>query len=217
MKLPSQQDLELAYQKLLHGKPHLPNLKELSTFSQWTRLDPRLAEIWVAYVGRHWETINPSELKLEIQTKRSPAAAAVLLEFVRAGSTSKALPHWCRVVTEGTLKTTNEQFFVGLRRIGSEAMLEDAQFPLPQYRKWGFLSREPLLRRPTGSSKNGREQILLELIHKMPRITTNDYWDAIGKSVSKRQAERDLTNSPRLRCNGETKGRWYSRTKKSTR
>lgn len=213
MKLPSQKNLESVYQKLLHLKPNAPTVTELARYSQWARMDPRLGEIWVGYVRKHWKTINPSDLRMALCKEDWPSAAAVLLEFVGKQTDSKALPYWCKIVTEGFRPAGASQFFVGLRRLGGEAMLEDALHSTNEYRKWGYLARENLLRTPANSqaAKSQRDAILLALLAKHSRIKTSQYWEAIGKCVSKRQAERDLKAHPQLRAHGKTKGKLFSR------
>ena len=49
---------------------------------------------------------------------------------------------WKKTATLGFKMANWEQYFVGKRRMGGKAMMEDAQFSLEEYRRWGFLSRE---------------------------------------------------------------------------
>ena len=211
--IPSIQDREKAYNQLLHAQPLNPSVIELARYSQWARFDPRLGEIWVDYVRHHWKSINPSDLALALRKEAWPSAAAVLLEFTSQHPPSSALPHWCKVITNGIEKDGAGQFYVGLRQLGGDAMLEDVLFSMNEYRSWGYFAREDLLHRRINIPlpKDQRLEILKGLLQTSPRITTADYWVAIGKCVSKRQAERDLKRNALLRPYGRTKDRYFGR------
>lgn len=102
-------------------------------------------------------------------------------------------------------------------------MFEDACFSLEEYRRWGYLGREILVNKQSirvSGLKDGfhaayasdvRRRILDELVRKNERITVEMYWDAVGRSISRRQAERDLARSSLLRTMGRTKGLYYLR------
>src|SRR5262245_43177693 len=139
---PSARELQDAYRALIHSQPAPPDCSQLALFTQWSRHDPRLAELWVRYVWRHWKEINPIELNDRVGRPKWPAAAAVLVEFVeRAIAGRQLFAHWKKAVEEGIRKAEGEQFFIGLRKPGGKAMFEDARFSHAEYRKWGFLGR----------------------------------------------------------------------------
>ena len=212
--IPSREQLETAYMQLLHERPASPSEKELALFARWGRFDPRLAEIWITYLSKKWTLHNPVQLRDELLRGPWPAAAAVLLHFARKltdGESQRVFDCWCRLVTEGIPKVDAEQFFIGLRQIGGKEMFEDARFATREYLEWGFLGRENLVRGKsvTHLSANGREQVLKTLLESVSRLRTDAYWNAIGRCVSRRQAERDLKRSPLLRVQGKTKGTYF--------
>lgn len=222
-KIPGVHDLATAYDDLLgHFKNEivLPP-KSFAIYSQWTRFDSRLGEICVQYLLKNWRRMNPAQLHTELSKLPWPAVIGVLAEFVERQlitTPDEALfKNWKILVTTGFANTDWEQFFIGKRRIGGRAMFEDARFSLEEYRKWGYLSREILINKPklgTASYSVGtRYQILIDLLSVHSRITTDLYWETIGRAVSRRQAERDLLACKLLKAVGRTKGRFFTKQK----
>ncbi len=70
-RIPSQGDLERAYADL--GDDPAPDA--LARYAQWSRFDPRLAEIWVATLLREWKRVHPIELREALLKQPWPAAA----------------------------------------------------------------------------------------------------------------------------------------------
>jgi hypothetical protein len=228
--LPGTADLGRAYEALLHGRPERPDEAQLALYAQWARFDPRLAEIWVRFVGERWKSLNPVALNEALAAQPWPAAGAVLLEFaVRAAAAEEGRERpalWKKLATGGIAPAPLEQYFIGSRLPGGTAMLEDARFPLREYRRWGYLSREILFnkqRLPSGApgpraaagthalEPEVRREVLRALLERSPRLSTRQYWEALGRSVSLRQAERDLAASPLVKAEGGTRGRRFVR------
>jgi hypothetical protein len=222
LNIPGRLELEKAYSMLLHRVPATPNETDLALFAQWSRFDPRLAEIWVSFLVREWERFHPLELRGALLSQPWPAAAAVLLEFTAKRVRNRTLfPFWHRMVTESFPKGNWEQFFIGLRKIAGKAMQDDARFAFSEYRKWGYLGREILLNKSGQGSiaeegkrthtllPETRREILKEMLTSSARITTDVYWEAIGRCISRRQAERDLESSSIVRACGNTRARYF--------
>jgi hypothetical protein len=233
-KIPTDQDLAKAYAALRGAL----GAGELAAYSQWTRFDPRLAEIWVKAVLERWKSVHPIELHESLKREPWPGAAGVLLEFVARAvraepAEARLFKLWKEMVLQGFGRAPWEQYFIGQRRIAGKAMIEDARFSLSEYRKWGYLGREILFNKQAfppelqgtrrGRSGGGthslalevREGILKELLRERPRITTRDYIQALGNSISPRQAERDLLGARWLMPVGNTKGRSFVRRRGS--
>lgn len=218
---PSHADLEKSYELLLHQIPRSPSVSELSLYSQWCRIDPRLAEIWVQFIGREWKTIHPLVLRDALLGCYWPSAAGVLLEFVAQtvpSSDANLFSKWKGLVTEGFQKGKNEQFFIGLWQLGGVLMFEDARFTRVEYRKWGYLGRENLNRARTISRQRRKKssldsstriEILKYLLDTCEKVNTALYWEAIGKCVSRRQAERDLIDCGLVKGYGRTRNKFY--------
>jgi len=216
-KLPGLQDLEKAYNEILHAQRTQNGKIDLNTFAifcQWSRFDSRMGEICVSFLSRYWKGINPVELHDSFAQQAWPNVLGVLLEFSQ--NESPLFQFWKMTATCDFQKANWEQFFIGKRRIGGKLMLDDARFSLEEYRRWGYLGREILLnkqgqvRLKSGSySPETRSRILKEMLKTQARITVSQYRDAIGRSISARQAERDLQTSSYLKAIGATKGRYF--------
>src|SRR5262245_10218933 len=74
--VPSLKSLQFAYDKLLKNSF---SAKDLALWTQWSRLDPRLAEILVSNFSKNWKKISPIELNIEILKQPWSAALGVLL------------------------------------------------------------------------------------------------------------------------------------------
>lgn len=202
--LPNEADLGHAYEALLSGKS-----EGLALYSQWVRLDPRLAQIWVEHVCNHWQTIAPIFLRDSLLRQPWPNAAGVLLEFAKKKRRGRIFSRWADLVVTEFPIASGEQFFIGLRALGGEAMAEEAAFSAEEYARWGYLSRENILGKsssPTYSPET-RRRILENLLLVQPRVRLRDYWQAVDRSISRRQAERDLAHC--LTSHGQTKARYY--------
>ena len=215
--IPQAKELLAAYERLQFSGDLTP--EELARFSQWSRFDPRLAEIWVAAVLRHWESVNPIAMHDKLREHPWPAVVGVLLDFVKKDVTEarrRLFDAWSQAVIADVERANWEQFFIGLRAPGGKLMVEDATYSLSEYKRWGYLGREILFNkavartRPGGSlAPDTRERILRELIGQRGRLTVALYWTTIGKVISRRQAERDLAACRLLRAEGRTKGRVF--------
>jgi hypothetical protein len=219
--IPQESDLLSAYNALL-GEV---TISQLAIYSQWSRFDPRLAELWVKWLGSNWKKINPMKLREAVAIQIWPAAVSVLLEFVIYSLPKEdhsIFHHWKSLIQIGIEKAHFEQYFIGLRSPGGKIMFDDARFSLQEYSKWGYLGRDVLLNKAgvqiaktCSLDIKTRQEILIGLFEKQKRITVFDYWTAIGKSVSRRQAERDLAKFPNIEALNHTKGRYYVYRKKS--
>lgn len=215
--LPSLQDLETAYQEfqIAETLAQTIELNRLAALCQWIRFDSRLGEISVKYFIRTWSEINPIALHEAFQQQAWPNILGVLLEFCKIRT--PAFRAWKKAATHQLARSHWEQFYIGKRRIAGKLMLDDARFSLKEYRNWGYLAREVLVNKKSTRTLNGaatydpstRTQILNELLKTHSRITTLHYWNAIGRCISRRQAERDLKHHPELQSFGVTKARFF--------
>ena len=218
-KLPGVQDLEGGYNQILLAQRSANGEVDLNSFvlfCQWSRFDSRMGEICVAFLARYWKKINPVELHDGFAQQPWPAVLGVLLEF--CSDKSSLFQLWKKTATCDFAKANWEQFFIGRRRVGGQLMFDDSRFSLEEYRKWGYLGREILMNKQgrvegqenrVSYSYETRVQILKDFLDTHRRVTTQQYWEAIHKCVSRRQAERDLQSSGLLRSLGRTKGRYF--------
>jgi hypothetical protein len=212
--IPGIKELQNAYNLLQSRTP--PQEIDLALFSQWARLDPRLAEIWVLAVTRHWQSLNPIQLRSALLAQPWPNTAGVLLEFssqVVSQELRSLFRSWSRIISHGMPKSRGEQFYIGQRAVGGQEMFMDAMFSLTEYKNWGYLARDVPINKAKPAmfhrDRETRQQVLNALLENSPRLTTAQYCAALGGSISKRQAERDLASCPRLKAIGNTKARMY--------
>lgn len=219
-KIPTQVDLAKAYNQLQSFKSKRKAIEEnqIALWSQWTRFDPRLGEILADYLLKNWESLNPVQLNSEIKKLPWPAALGVILE------TSKLLIEknrfsifsaWSTLVMSGIKLADNEQFFIGLNKLLGAKMMREVMYPLKIYRKWGYLSSDPMInkallnQRKTIMPKAVRLALLNESLRNKKSITVSDYMNLLAGSLNRRQAERDLKEHKGLIARGFTRNRVY--------
>lgn len=216
--IPQVGDLATAYEALqTKGTTQACPVSDLALWSQWARFDPRLAEQLVSHFVRHWRSLPPLEFREKLLEHPWASAAGVLLSVaeIQVPRTVRALyRRWAQVVLEGFEGGHGEQFFIGLRAFGGNAMFQDALLATRPYRKRGYLGRESLVTKDLGPertllSKAQRRAALDKLISERKRITVRDYRAALAGQVSVRSAELDLASHPRLRPVGNTRARTY--------
>ncbi|MBI1860379.1 MAG: hypothetical protein HYR96_05620 [Deltaproteobacteria bacterium] len=213
--IPSEKQLAKVYTKLLHPGTQSPSPNELITYANWTRFDPRLAEIWVASVSRGWPEIHPMEINRAALASPWPATLGVLLEFTRSlvetdSQLRDSFRHWRALAVQGIPPAKSELYFLGLRALGSDASREDAALSTTEYDHWGYLGRENLLAKKGTSrlSKDKRKTILAQFARDRKRVKTSDYWNAVGRCITRRQAEREIKESGYFRPHGNTSSRY---------
>ncbi|MCM2324145.1 MAG: hypothetical protein NDJ90_12870 [Oligoflexia bacterium] len=217
-RVPSLDELARCYSELQNTSGPLPPA-QLALWSQWSRLDPRLAEQLVAHLTLHWSTLNPLEVHAALLAQPWPGALGVLLEYAKEKSDEPRLMRaWSALVLSGIPKADNELFFIGLRKFAGKLMLEDASLSHKYYRRWGYLGRETLFNKMAGKertrlSRELRTRALEELLRNRERITVREYRAALGGQITARVAELDLGAHPRLVARSRTKGRYYLKRK----
>ncbi len=226
INIPSQKELAKAYIKLNEASrvegvsiQTIPTTAQIALWSQWCRLDPRLAELFVRALSICWVHLPPSQLNKELAVMPWPTAFGVLGEqskdyLLKAPSEKMAFNYWIQCVMVGLSKTSYELFFIGQRKIAGKEMYLDASLTIESYYKWGFLSREILVNKYSNNghtliSRSRRQSALRFLLKKKKRITTQDYINWLEGLVSRRQAQMDLQNSRLLKPDGRTRGRTY--------
>jgi hypothetical protein len=225
--IPSLVDLEREYARLQREEPPL-DASAASCLSQWARFDPRLAELLVARLAKDWRRVAAEQLRDALLEQPWPSAMGVLLENARlllASERTSADPAvgrfdcWMRGALGGVERGRGELFFIGLRSFGGKLARDDARWSLDLYRRWGYLGRDLLINKDarlqgklTLLSLGARRDAIGELLARRERFTVADYERKLGGWITRRQAERDLGQDPRVRAVGKTKARFYGRS-----
>lgn len=221
-KIPSEKQISKAY-KALQFSPGLVCVKNLALWSQWTRLDPRLGEIFIEYISKFWTAYNPVDINQQLKKQIWPAVFGVILEQVpfyylqnrRTKYWNKKLfLNWSKCVMTNILPAQNEQFFIGIYKAGGKLMKEECFYAIKPYCQWGYYSKDLLINkaqipRKTLISVSQRKAIIDELLESHKRIRVKDYLEKLNFQVHRRQAQRDLKNHKRLKSCGHTKGKYY--------
>lgn len=226
-RIPSPTEIQSAILRLGTSAKGAVGLISLAVYSQYARLDPRLAETWIEHIARNWREISPVLLREKILRQPWPSAAALLLDQVEhtgllESAERKLFKKWKATVSTDIKPALGELFLIGVTAFASKRLDLDSAQALKAYQNWGYLAlsrddafflnkarqkhesnNRSLLSRPE------RVKVLEQLIHTTPRITAITYRSALGFLVSKRVAELDLQSHPGLKKRGETKGRFY--------
>lgn len=218
--IPKQAELIQAYNLLQFNSKEV-KVEEVALWSQWSRLDPRLAQILVHYLVQEWQNINPILLNIELKKQAWQSAIAPLLEFAYLSLKQNKLDYkvfqaWMKAVLIGLSAGENEQFFIGQRSFAGKLSKLDVQLSLSPYSKWGYFSRDHLIQLKLRSknkctllNSNQRYLIIQNHLKKKSRITANDLIELSQNMISQRQAELDLKAFPGLKKIGNTKGCFY--------
>lgn len=224
--LPTTEQLQAAYAELQTAlRSYTPLLaSRIALLSQWSRLDPRLAEQVAEHLCTHWRALNPSSLQSEMMKQPWPTALAVLLEQVQEKLRAEQGVHeadylefalWSKLVTSGMKVEWLGLFFIGTRSLGGRLMLDDARLSLESYRKWGFAGRELVVTPKSAHNRRAkiqpetRQNAITALIQTQRHFTVRDYWELLGRRISLRQAQLDLHTDSRLHSVGSTRSRFY--------
>lgn len=223
LQIPSLEDLARAYDGLRGDQL---TLSELALWSQWSRFDPRLAEILVSYLARNWKKLDLFALRTELLAQPWPSAFGVLVENAVASRLVQTTEvgvfrAWAATLLSGVSPACDELFFFGTRKLGSAAMVRDAAESSITYRRWGYLGRDLLVNKANPSAFKSigstllpasvRERLRHELARSRARFTIHDYQTTLDFRVSRRQAELDLARDPEILAVGRTRARFYRR------
>jgi hypothetical protein len=220
-KIPNQKDLILAYNHLQSEQLTMENLVR---YFQWSRFDPRLAEIVTEKLSIHWQDISPTELNTIIRKCAWGAVMGVIIENAALLIPKNKVDEfraWSQCVTYKIKKTNGELFFIGLFRFaGTQASLQ-VMNANKTFLRWGYFSDAILVNKSniltegkTLLSPRRRVELILELAQKNLFFSTADYVAKLNGQISRRTAEADLKKCKFLRRSGNTKGRVYSLLKK---
>ena len=218
--VPTEAQLLSAYRALQSGRA--VSVHDWILFSQWTRFDPRLAEVWILAFDRDWKTLSPVLFRDENRKASSPAVLGVLLDqyhqFLCPKTEVTSLGYWMKIALEGAPKANNESFLIGVQGFANQRVFDDADRPVRSFKHWGFFGREIFINKfqqkqavlqKTAIAATERKKILIGLLKLKKRITVGEYRLACNDLISKRVAQLDLENFKGLKRVGNTRSRFY--------
>ena len=216
-KTPSEKKLSQVYSIL---QTETVSEKQIALYSQWSRLDPRLAEILIQHLSLRWKHYHPIKLNSILRSQTWPAALGVLLNHVPIYHQQKTtnwkeeslFNSWSHCVMNSIPPAKNELFFIDLYKPGSKFLYREAFYSTKMYKKYGYLGKELLINKAKPSIKtliplNQRQAILSELLETRKTLTVKEYLSEL--QIPPKQAQRDLKNHPQLRSYGNTRNRKF--------
>jgi hypothetical protein len=223
--IPSLEEKENAYacleQDFRHPKDRAVNLEQWALWSQLTRFDPRLGELWVKAISIVWESLDPLRFREALLKQPWPACAGVLFLQVNihllAPPVRPLFRAWSQLVLTGVPKAENQFYFIGTFAFAGKQIQKDAESSFKSFLRWGFLGQATFMNKASSQpskseiSPSQRRAKLDLLISRQSRFTVHDYIAVLAEGVSIRQAQLDLASHPRLKAVGNTRGRFYLR------
>jgi hypothetical protein len=220
LSIPNMQDREKAYAFLEHRSAKITP-EQWALWSQWTRFDPRLAELWAKAISLVWRSLDPFRFREALLTQPWPACAGVLFSQVHIHLLDPAVRPlfraWSQLVLSGVPKAENQFYFIGTCAFAGKRIQKDAESSFKSFLRWGFLGQATFVNKASNQPSKSeikpsqRRAKLDFLISQQSRLTVQDYIAALPEGVSIRQAQLDLASHPRLKAVGNTRGRFYVR------
>lgn len=223
--IPTRDDLQNSYEALQNqGSTSVftanstVRYDSLALWSQWVRFDPRLGELWIAFVKKHWSFIHPMEFRKAILKQPWPAVVGVLLDqlvWLTDKKQRKLCGKWAELILSDIPAAPHELFFIGHYAIAGKRMAQDVDYSSIPFERWGYFGREIFVnksrttRTGTWVSTQKRRSALQALLSTQQRFTTQEYIDFLEGQVSRRQAEIDLSKLASKLKRGKTKGRFF--------
>jgi hypothetical protein len=201
LQVPTQNDLICAYNLLQQHRSI--DISQLVLFCCWSRFDPRLGQLTIEHLSTHWSKLNPLKVNLRLLKSPMPMTWGVLVDhllLLESASNRPTIKKWRDCCLSNIKKGPSENFFIGLHAFAGKAQKEEAFNSLPLYKKWGYLSKDPMIPltrnqlqcKKTLMSKSQRLQKLKVFLKSNKTFSIHDYISLLEGKVSLRTAEMDL-------------------------
>lgn len=241
-RLPKPAEFAEAYRKLEGSMEASSDQNEIEAlvaiYSQWARLDPRLAEILTGFLRRNWQKLNMLVVMKKLSAEPWPRAILVPLRFVEIEVTFEGEPRAVSGYERGALRAlinaideafpdcTNDLYFIPLQRPNRVITEEAVSLLSEPYLRSGYVGSVSLLakgRLPEGAtvlSSGARGRLLHKIRNELAKgetLTVAQYILRCRGLISRRQAQRDLEESDLFEPVGFTRNRRYRRRLASKR
>lgn len=225
---PTEEHLSRMYHELAqHGAdsegvkyewPYNPQtLEELFCLAaDMSRYDPRLLSILVRFLLNNWKKINPTLIRQNYASMKTPETVAVIAEFLKnKEDTDRDLPYFIKYLQSRLSPVPTQFYFFHLYPVAGFLAEQAADMPLAEYKRWGFLAREAPVINETGKQTVGtldastRKNILRELFEKKKQVKLSEYLEILNHRISRQQALLDIASFKNVRRVGHGPGaRW---------
>lgn len=213
---PSQQVLLESYNLIQSKKLTIRKFMEIF---EWSRFDPRLAELLVLSLKDNWSSWNPLVINKLLKLTPSSAVLKVLAAHVLLllkGEERKVFNSWIDCCFYQVDKKKEwSVFYIGQFGFGSHLLKEEAFESIPLFTKWGYYAKTPIIDFSVDSRKTHKTLIpksvrlkkLKYLFKQKKKIRVHDYIVFLENKISRRTAELDIQSIARK--SGNTKGATY--------
>lgn len=181
-----------------------------------SRYDPRLLAILIDLFVRVPPAVDPLRFKKILKREGALTIAAVIGEFSVDSKTTGEAAELFRFLNVRTFPVPTQLFYRNLYPIGGRKIEEVLERPLRAFKKWGFLASDPPLLKERLRARRvylydfpGRVSKLKELTQHQKCFRLKDYLKAIGFSISRQQALKDLRALHWIIPQGKKKGASY--------
>jgi hypothetical protein len=217
--VPCVTELRQAFDRLQSARALL-SIPQIALYSQWARLDPRLAEILVGHFTKYWREIAPGALIQSLSQYPWPRSIAVLLRFTALAlkaSDRETTRHLIGAIEAAFPAPSWQLYFIPLQVPNSVILRDEVKYRTEPYMQSGYIGAQSLLSQAKSPANrtimpaDQRKQLLIDLLRKQNSVTVFDYIQACKGMVSRRQAQRDLTSFTGTVARGFTRSRAYHR------
>jgi hypothetical protein len=187
--------------------PYRPKHTEetLALAAEMSRYDPRLLGILVELLVHHAHRFSPQMIRAQYRLMSAPQTFAVIAEFVKTAAQDPEVIYLMEYLQKGLKPVSPQLYYKTIYSPGGKLSQRAAEEPLAQYKKWGFLAREaPTVdvyqKKTVGHfDRDSRINILKRLFQEQGVLQLKDYLKAIGQTISRQQALKDLEAVAKLR------------------
>lgn len=187
--------------------PYEPkNIEELIALAcDMSRFDPRLVDILVDFLSRHWGDVDPAKLRRSYKDMQMPQTVAVIGEFLLQAVKDEDAHFFVSYLSMGLDPAPVQFYFRNLYSIGGRLAQRAAEEGIHEYKKWGFLACERPMSIGT-FDRNSRRNVLHRLLKERGEISLKDYLAAVQFSISRQQALLDIRSSGAASVSGAGRG-----------
>lgn len=186
--------------------PYEPKNREetIVLAAEMSRYDPRLLGILVEFFVKHWKEISPQLLRIFYPKMSTPQTLAVIAEFAKRAAKDSETSYFMEYLQRGLKPVPSQLYYKNIYTPGGSLAQRAAEESLTQYKKWGFLARESpvvdVYRKKTVGhlDQNSRINVLKRLFEKKTQIYLRDYLKALGNTITRQQALKDLKKVAKL-------------------
>ena len=188
---------------------------DIAIYSQWSRLEPRVAQTLVSYLIVHWPSLALGMMLKELNQQPWPRSILVLLRFVQLVVCDLGLDQLILAMDRALVDQPHQLYFIPLQFPYRVTLAHEVEYRTRPYTLSGFIGSQSLLthtRYPenqTYLSEVQRHRILERLILNKTDFTVKSYQTACAGLVSLRQAQRDLKIAQGIVTKGFTRSRRY--------